>query len=406
MPFETFDLGRVLQTAQAIKGMRNHSITEKLQQQYLGSQIRANDQKTQQDAAVFDEKQQIENTRLLNSAMAEISQNVNAADRWAPLLKERGVINADFDWRSRPPEEIQAGAKQMFESTSQALRAYKGGGALPTPLSSRGKLMADQRAGFLTPEQVEAANAPKRPQSYEEHILAQKDPEFANFLRQRKGKGLSVTLPDGTVVEMGGDGSGVSPGELSKPTVNNLQETLVSSSNRLDRLNQLISSYRPEFLRAKGLLKAGTAEVKDFLGMDVSEEGKQFLRGYSEFKASASQEFSATLKELSGTAASEGEVARVIKGVPSDRDRSPEVFEAKARATTKFVTRAIMRANWALKNGIGVNSVNELSKRMPLEGIDGVYESRANQIWQELGGTPETKQQAIQQANTEFGLAR
>lgn len=124
MPFETFDLGRVLQTAEAIKGMRNHSITEKLQQQYLGSQIRANDQKTQQDAAVFDEKQQIENTRLLNSAMAEISQNVNAADRWAPLLKERGVINADFDWRSRPPEEIQAGAKQMFDSTSQALKAY------------------------------------------------------------------------------------------------------------------------------------------------------------------------------------------------------------------------------------------------------------------------------------------
>jgi hypothetical protein len=50
--------------------------------------------------------------------------------------------------------------------------------------------------------------------------------------------------------------------------------------------------------------------------------------------------------------------------------------------------------------------VDELSKRMPLEGIDGVYEARANQIWQELGGTPETKTQAIEEANKEFGLAR
>jgi hypothetical protein len=220
------------------------------------------------------------------------------------------------------------------------------------------------------------------------------------------GQGFNVTLPDGTTVSMGEQGSQVGPGELSKPTVNNLQETIVNSSNRLDRLNLLLSSYRPEYLQARGLVKAGTTELKDFLGMDIPEADKEFLRGYSEFKASASQEFSATLKELSGTAASEAEVARVIKGVPSDQDKSPQVFEAKARATTKFITRAIMRANWALKMGIGIRSVEELSKAMPLDGIDAVYEARANEIWQELGGTPETKAEAIRRANQEFGVAR
>lgn len=220
------------------------------------------------------------------------------------------------------------------------------------------------------------------------------------------GQGFNVTLPDGTSVSMGEQGSQVGPGELAKPTVNNLQETIVNSSNRLDRLNLLLSSYRPEYLQARGLIKAGTTELKDFLGMNIPEADKQFLRGYSEFKASASQEFSATLKELSGTAASEGEVARVMKGVPSDQDKSPEVFEAKARATTKFITRAIMRSNWALKNGIGVQSVEQLAKAMPLEGIDAVYEQRANEIWQELGGTPETKAEAIRRANQEFGVAR
>lgn len=220
------------------------------------------------------------------------------------------------------------------------------------------------------------------------------------------GQGFNVTLPDGTTVSMGEQGSQVGPGELAKPTINNLQETIVNSSNRLDRLNLLLNSYKPEYLQARGLLKAGTTELKDFLGMDIPESDKQFLRGYSEFKASASQEFSSTLKELSGTAASEGEVARVMKGVPTDQDKSPEVFEAKARATTKFITRAIMRSNWALKNGIGVRSVEQLSKAMPLEGIDAVYEKRANEIWQELGGTPETKAEAILRANQEFGIAR
>jgi len=220
------------------------------------------------------------------------------------------------------------------------------------------------------------------------------------------GQGFNVTLPDGTTVSMGEQGSQVGPGELAKPTVNSLQETIVNSSNRLDRLNLLLNSYKPEYLQARGLIKAGTTELKDFLGMDIPEADKQFLRGYSEFKASASQEFSSTLKELSGTAASEGEVARVMKGVPSDQDKSPEVFEAKALATTKFIKRAIMRANWALKNGIGVRSVEQLAKAMPLEGIDAVAEKRANEIWQELGGTPETKAEAIRRANQEFGVAR
>lgn len=220
------------------------------------------------------------------------------------------------------------------------------------------------------------------------------------------GQGFNVTLPDGTTVSMGEQGSQIGPGELAKPTVNNLQETIVNSSNRLDRLNMLLSTYKPEYLRARGLFKAGTTELKDFLGMDIPDSDREFLRGRAEFVANAKQEFSATLKELSGTAASEGEVARVMKGVPSDQDKSPEVFEAKARATTKFITRAIMRSNWALKNGIGVQSVEQLAKAMPLEGIDAVYEQRANEIWQELGGTPETKAEAIRRANQEFGVAR
>lgn len=39
MAFDTFDLGHVLQTAEAIKGMRRQSVTDSLREQYMGEQI-------------------------------------------------------------------------------------------------------------------------------------------------------------------------------------------------------------------------------------------------------------------------------------------------------------------------------------------------------------------------------
>ncbi len=65
-----------------------------------------------------------------------------------------------------------------------------------------------------------------------------------------------------------------------------------------------------------------------------------------------------------------------------------------------------MRANYALKNGIGVKSVDQLSKLIPLDSVDKIFEDRANQIWQDLGGTPDKKAEAIATAKQEFGLAR
>lgn len=122
--FDTFHLGNVMQTAEAIKGMRRQSITDQLRQRYLGQQIQAGEQRMQQQATQFTQEQQIENTRLLNAAMAEIAQDARAAERWVPLLQERGVMNPNVDWRSQPVEVLQENAKKVFDSTSQALSAY------------------------------------------------------------------------------------------------------------------------------------------------------------------------------------------------------------------------------------------------------------------------------------------
>jgi hypothetical protein len=311
-------------------------------------------------------------------------------------LKSSGV-----DWAVESDESVRERVTAMKNRANQEL------GVSP--------IQAQEVGGFQTLQQggkVVASAAPQKaanaPQSYDEYVLSQKDPDFAKFLAARKGKGLSVTLPDGTVVEMGGAGGGVGPGELSGPTKNKLQESIVQATDELDRLNSIGQDFDPKFLQIPGRLKGGALKVKDLAGGmlgEMSPDEQQYLSKFSTFKADAAKNLSLILNRLSGAAISPAEGERLKKGIPNDND-SPTQFIAKYQSAVKDSSRAIMRANWALKNGIGVQSVEQLSKTMPLAGIDQVYAERANAIWQEMGATPETKAQAVQQANAEFGLAR
>ena len=121
--FQPFDLGRVLGTAEQIKGMRRQSITDDLQQRYLGQQIKSGEQRMQKQEAQFSQEQQLNNTRLLNAAAAEVAANPAALQRWLPQLQEAG-IGFDGDLTQMPPEQLQASAQQLFDSTSKALTAY------------------------------------------------------------------------------------------------------------------------------------------------------------------------------------------------------------------------------------------------------------------------------------------
>jgi hypothetical protein len=131
-PFEPFNLAAVMQNAEALKGMRRASVLDDLQAQYLGGQIKRSESaegraQSQEDRASteFDQEQQVVNTRLLNMAAAEVAQNPAAAQRWDPIIKA-----AIPNWepiQGGDPAQIQAAAKQLFESTSQALQAYTAG---------------------------------------------------------------------------------------------------------------------------------------------------------------------------------------------------------------------------------------------------------------------------------------
>ena len=123
--FGTFDLGQIIGTAEAIKSARRQSALDALREQYLGEQIQAAQQSREQQATQFSQDQQIANTRLLNAAAAEVSQNPAAISRWLPQLQQAG-IGFEGDITQMPPEQLRQAAREVFESTSHALRAFSG----------------------------------------------------------------------------------------------------------------------------------------------------------------------------------------------------------------------------------------------------------------------------------------
>src|SRR3569623_3784647 len=118
--FEVFDLGRVHQTAEAIKAKKEDSVTRKLQHQYkMTNEQRAQaqeqraqgqyDMQTQQfqnQQAQFKQEQQIRNTRISNAFFKMMADVPSTAPQAEEQMKALGVIRPDFDISGKTPEEI------------------------------------------------------------------------------------------------------------------------------------------------------------------------------------------------------------------------------------------------------------------------------------------------------------
>lgn len=140
MAERAFDLGRVLRNVEAIKSMRAQNARAPYEDELLQLQI-GNERAAAPRAAAaesraaaaesraateFSAEQQLTNTRLFNAAMTEIAQNPQATSRWLPQLAKSGLppeIASAFD--GMPPEQVQATARQLAESSRAALQAYQ-----------------------------------------------------------------------------------------------------------------------------------------------------------------------------------------------------------------------------------------------------------------------------------------
>ena len=169
----------------------------------------------------------------------------------------------------------------------------------------------------------------------------------------------------------------VNTGELSKGTKGKLEEELLTTGNAASRLNQIKSTFRPEYLNIKFRGKQEWASLKDkFTSLDPKD--KAVLQGYSTYKQNSINNLNQTIKDLTGAAMGVQEAERIIAGAPNagtgvfDGD-SPSNFEAKLNNQIQQVQYALARKQYSLNKGLRWEAI-------PLEKMPEIVNQRGKEI--------------------------
>jgi hypothetical protein len=169
----------------------------------------------------------------------------------------------------------------------------------------------------------------------------------------------------------------VNTGELSKGTKGKLEEELLTTGNAASRLNQIKSTFRPEYLNIKFRGQQEWASLKDkFTSLDPKD--KAVLQGYSTYKQNSINNLNQTIKDLTGAAMGVQEAERIIAGAPNagtgvfDGD-SPSTFEAKLNNQIQQVQYALARKQYSLNKGLRWEAI-------PLENMPEIVNQRGKEI--------------------------
>lgn len=167
MPYEPIDLGRILQTAEAIKGARQQSTTEALRQQYLGTQI----QNAQAQGVAQQQDQQLQMdtaTAKRNYFTADAILKSQDPRGTAEALLPDGFVQKWNDTHQVPWEQFSQDPNQV-KALAQTMRAKAGaaaGIAEPTRVETIGDLNKPAAGVYQrNPETgaIQQVTAPKDP---------------------------------------------------------------------------------------------------------------------------------------------------------------------------------------------------------------------------------------------------
>jgi len=151
----------------------------------------------------------------------------------------------------------------------------------------------------------------------------------------------------------------------------------LTTGNAASRLNQIKSTFRPEYLNIKFRGKQEWASLKDkFTSLDPKD--KAVLQGYSTYKQNSINNLNQTIKDLTGAAMGVQEAERIIAGAPNagtgvfDGD-SPSNFEAKLNNQIQQVQYALARKQYSLNKGLRWEAI-------PLEKMPEIVNQRGKEI--------------------------
>ncbi len=237
----------------------------------------------------------------------------------------------------------------------------------------------------------------------------------------RRGAGITTTLPDGTVIQIGGPVT-KAPG-LGVAATNVVQKDLLAATQGLQRLTQIENSIDDKFLTIPGKFKAATINLKDklgnFLGLKkLTQDEQAFLSNFSTFAQDSIENINLYIKEITGAQMSEKEANRLRKAVADIGDGlfagdGPIKFRAKLTNQLRKLRLSVARLNWINTQGIRANfgpRMQGVENRLPLQRMPAIMAKRESEIMtrfkKELPGRnqQEYDQLTLSRLSEEFGL--
>ena len=214
-------------------------------------------------------------------------------------------------------------------------------------------------------------------------------------------KGLSVTTSDGTVIEYGAN----TGGGMQKGTAKSLEESIIATSNSLDRLSRMGTEFEQDYLTVPGKVRSKLLWGQGMLDPDGMNTGdRDWYSKQVTWRADAISFMNEEIKRMTGAQMSENEAKRLRKGMPDPENDDPIAFQAKWKSNVRNLQMIRARANYYLSkglqppngNGNWVISINEMEQIMKerAETLTNAYMAQYE--------PKEARHRAMQQANEEF----
>lgn len=189
--------------------------------------------------------------------------------------------------------------------------------------------------------------------------------------------------PSGPPIVMQGNARMLSniPGILGKSGKDEIDKALISATAQRMQLNDIKDRYKPEYQEVPTRLGMDWTALKDKAGGmlgSVSPEDRAKLDDYVQYRASATQNFSTILKDLSGAAVTESELKRAEAWLPNpgtgigDGD-SPTQLKSKVDRFSDFNDKAVARLHYIQRNDLSLDKV-------PLDDMPKIIRERGDKL--------------------------
>jgi len=170
------------------------------------------------------------------------------------------------------------------------------------------------------------------------------DPGIDEFLKNNPGaRVVETTSLTGTEKDIG----------LTQKTQGAMEAKIFDLGENISRLNEIESSFKPEFLEVATVASVVKASLKDRIGQ-ASPEEKELLTEYTTWKTSAYNQINQYIKAITGAQMSEAEAKRIMKAVPNPSifEGGPTEYLAQLNVALRDAKNAIRRAAYFKQKGL------------------------------------------------------